>query len=216
MFNFFYFLIQTYVAWLFIKCQFFWLKFFELDGVIFLKLVFIVICIDGLVLDDEPLWEPLEWSVIQTWIIYVYIFSWAAEVIFSSRYGSFTNRDKIVWLGLFKTYYGMLFWFLINMVIVTVFITLPFYFEITYAISYSVVWWNWISSVFFFKFLSIFILTVILSIILRFQVRWLNLMTTKLIVLTILVLVTYLFYFLFITTWFSYFTDPSEFKNSGW
>ena len=212
----FFFFLQSKITSFFSVCKKFLFKFFELDGWVFFKTVFIVILIDGLLLDDEPLWEPLEWSVVQTWIFYLFLFSWVAEVVFSSRYGSYTNRDKIVWIGLFKTYYGMLFWFLINMFIVTIFVTLPFYFEITYAISYSVVWWNWISSVFFFRIGSIFTIILALILILRFQTRWLNLNTTKLILLAILVLLTYIFYFNFIVTWFSYFTDPNEFSHSGW
>jgi len=191
-------------------------KFVALDGLNFFKLLLVVLVIDSLVLDDEPIWEPLEWSVVQTWILYVYIFSWAAETIFSSRYGSYTNRDKVVWLGLFKAYYMFLFWILINIFIVTVFITLPFYFEITYLISYSVVWWNWLSSIFFFKFVSIFAIIVSLAQIFRFQLRWLNLTSLKIILITVIFLLSYLFYFNFLITWFSYFTDPNEFRNSGW
>lgn len=179
-------------------------------------MLLVVLVIDGLLLDDEPIWEPLEWSVAQTWILYVYIFSWAAEVIFSSRYGSYTNRDKVVWIGLFKAYYITLLWLLINMFVVTIFITLPFYFEITYLISYSVVWWNWVSSIFFFKFVSIFAIVVTLAQILRYQLRWLNVASLKLLLVTIIFLLSYLFYFNFLITWFSYFTDPNEFKNSGW
>lgn len=212
----FYFLSFNYLTYLKDYWNKFIKKFTSLDGFSFFKVLLVVLILDGLILDDEPLWEPLEWSVIQTWVLYIYIFSWAAEVIFSSRYGSFTNRDKVVWIGLFKAYYGLLFWILINMFVVTVFITLPFYFEITYMISYSVVWWNWVSSVFFFKFVSIFSLIVLLSMIFRFQLRWLNLNSLKLILILIIFLISYLFYFNFITTWFAYFTDPNEFKNSGW
>jgi hypothetical protein len=206
-------LIFTYI-WTKIKLM--WSKFNDLNGMQFFKFTFAVLVIDGLLLDDEPLWEPIEWSIIQTWIIFAYLFAWSAEVIFSSKYGSYTNRDKVVWLGLFKTYYGLLFWLLLNMFIVTVFVTLPFYFEITYTISYSVVWWNWLTSVFFFKLVSLFAFINILTIVLKYQTRWLNLRSIKLILLTILFTLIYMFYFNFLTTWFSYFTDPNEFKNSGW
>lgn len=172
--------------------------------------------LDSLLLDDEPLWEPLEWSVMQTWVLFLYIFSWAAEVIFSSKFGSYTNRDKVVWIGLFKTYWGMLLWFLANIVFVTIFVTLPFYFEITYAISYSVVWWNWLSSFFFFKFTVLFSFMVLILNILRMSARWISHRQLKIYILIVLALLLYLCLFLFITTFFATFTDGSEFTKSGW
>ena len=186
------------------------------NGASTLKFIFAVLILDGLLLDDEPLWEPIEWSVVQTWILYIYIFSWAAEVLFSSKYGSYTNRDKIVWIGLFKSYWGMLFWFFINIVIVTVFVTLPFYFEITYSISYSVVWWNWINSIFFFKITSYFSILLILSNILKTFVRFNNLAKAKMFILIIILATIFMFYFNFITTWFGFFTDENLFKKTGW
>lgn len=191
-------------------------KIINLEGFVYIRNLFIILLIDGLVLDDEPLWEPLEWSVMQTWVLYVYAFAWMAEVIFSSRYGSYTNRDKVVWIGLFKTYSLLKLWFVGNIVIVTVFVTLPFYFEITYAVSYSVVWWNWFTSVFFFKFASIFSVLLVLANILRFQIRWTTHSTTYILLVAISLILMYLLYFSFITTLFAFFTDPSEFKNSGW
>jgi len=146
----------------------------------------------------------------------MYIFSWSAEVLFSSKYGSYTNRDKIVWIGLFKTYYAILAWLVANIIILTVFVTLPFYFEITYAISYSVVWWNWISSLFFFKLTTIFSFILVLLNIVKFQIRWFNNRHFYLFLVTIAVLLTHLLYFLFLSTFFGFFTDASEFKNSGW
>ena len=191
-------------------------KVFSMKSSLIICGVFVVLFLDGLILDDEPLWEPLEWSVIQNWILYSYIFTWASEVLFSSRYGSYTNRDKIVWIGLFRAYYGILYWFFCNIIIVTIFVTLPFYFEITYAISYSVVWWNWISSVFFFKFMSFFMVILTLVIILRFYARWASLYNLRLFFLFILLLLTIFFFLMTITTWFSFFTDTETFRNSGW
>ena len=46
--------------------------------------------------------------------------------------------------------------------------------------------------------------------------RYKNLNTAKYIIAAILILLSVLFYFMFITTWFSYFTDALEYKNSGW
>lgn len=191
-------------------------KLTRLEVGVYLRNLLIILILDGLVLDDEPLWEPLEWSVLQTWIIYIYIFAWAAEVIFSSRYGSYTNRDKTVWLGLFKVYFFMKVWFIGNIIFVTVFVTMPFYFEITYAISYSVVWWNWFTAVFFFKFTTILTVALLLSIIVKAQIRWLVHASTYLFLGLISILLLYLLYFSFITTLFSFFVDSSEYRNSGW
>lgn len=188
----------------------------QLDFFLYFRMLVLALILDSLLLDDEPLWEPLEWSVLQTWILFLYIFSWAAEVIFSSKFGSYTNRDKIVWVGLFKTYWGLLLWFLVTIIIITVFVTLPFYFEITYAISYSVVWWNWLSSLFFFKITSILTIILLILNILRLGSRWVVHDRLKIAILFSLILLTYLCFFLFITTFFATFTDPSEFKKSGW
>lgn len=191
-------------------------KSFQNAGWLVFYSVVLILLIDALILDDEPLWEPLEWSVIQTWVLYIYIFTWASEVIFSSRYGSYTNRDKIVWIGLFRAYYGLIYWFFFNIILVTVFITLPFYFEITYLISYSVVWWNWLSSVFFFKLISTFMVVLTLLNILKSSARWMSLLEMRIIITFVLVVLSVIFYFQTMTTWFSYFTDVSEFRNSGW
>lgn len=191
-------------------------KVFHARGFVFLASVFIILLLDSLLLDDEPLWEPLEWSVLQTWVLYSYLFTWVSEVVFSSRYGSYTNRDKIVWIGLFRAYYGMLYWFFFNLCVVTVFVTLPFYFEITYAISYSVVWWNWISSVFFFKFISLFSVILVLAVLLRLRARWASLAETRLLLLGILLLLSFLFFFQTFFTWFAFFTDVDTFQTSGW
>ena len=178
--------------------------------------ILLVLFFDTLLLDDEPLWEPLEWSVVQTWVLYSYLFTWVSEVVFSSRYGSYTNRDKIVWIGLFRAYYGMLYWFFFNLIIVTIFVTLPFYFEITYAISYSVVWWNWISSVFFFKFISLFSLILVMVTLIKLRSRWASLEEMRLFLFFVFFLLTILFFFQTFFTWFSFFTDANTFKQSGW
>lgn len=193
-----------------------WSKIFLLEGFVQLRNLFFILLVDGLLLDDEPLWEPLEWSVYQTWILYMYLFAWAAEVIFSSRYGSYTNRDKIVWIGLFKVYYFLLLWFTLNIIIVTIFVTMPFYFEITYSISYSVVWWNWFNSVFFFKFTFWFMIVFSLIQFLKFNLRWLEINQISLLLLPIVVILFNLFFFNAYILFFGYFSDPSEFRSSGW
>jgi len=185
-------------------------------GLFYIKFFFFIFCIDGLLFDDEPIWEPIEWSLVQTWILFLFIFAWISEVLFSSKFGSYTNRDKIVWLGLHKTYFIFQFWFLINIFIVTIFVTLPFYYEITYLASYIVLWWNWLNAVFFFKLSSIFSFIILLVLIIKSQLRWLQPRTVILLFLLIVVLIAYLLYFNFITTFFAFFTDLTTFSQSGW
>lgn len=49
----------------FINFLFFYKKSFG-EGAIFIRGLFITFFIDCLVVDDEPLWEPIEWSLVQT------------------------------------------------------------------------------------------------------------------------------------------------------
>lgn len=182
----------------------------------YVKFFLLIIFFDSLILDDEPLWEPLEWSVVQTWVLFIYLFSWAAEVFFSSKYGSYTNRDKLVWISLFKTYYLLVGWFFFNFIIVTVFVTLPFYFEITYSISYMVVWWLWISSYFFFKLISVFVFIFLLSLTLRYILKWSGLFLFYFIIFIIFFIITWIIFFFFIMVGFSYFSFSLEYRSSGW
>lgn len=185
-------------------------------GFIYIRNLIVILIFDSLLLDDEPLWEPLEWSVMQTWILYIYIFSWIAETIFSSRYGSYTNRDKIVWSGLFKVYTYMKYWFIFNIVIVTLFVTMPFYFEISYSISYIVVWWNWITSIFFYKISLYFVFMYVILLLLKHLNRWSFISAYNLILIIFLIITSYLLYFNFLLVLFAYFTDYQSFQLSSW
>lgn len=178
--------------------------------------IILVLILDGLIFDDEPLFEPLEWSLVQTWVIYIYGLTWAAEVIFSSRYGSYSNRDKIVWIGLFKTYYGLLNWLIINLILVTVFVTLPFYFEITYLFSYAVVWWSWFSAPYFFRLISLVSLLLVVLQLAQLSVRWASNRVLILLYFLTIVVIAFMFYFQSLTTWLGFFSDVNTFSKSGW
>ena len=190
--------------------------FFYLKSFYYIKYLILIICIDGLIFDDEPVWEPLEWSLVQTWLLYIFLFTWFSEVTFSSKYGLYTNRDKKVWIGLFKVYWFFQYWFIANLFIITLFVTLPFYFEITYLISYIVLWWTWFNSIFFFKITLISCMSLFILTILKFQLRFLNLNTLYLYLFILLLLVSYLLYFNYIFINFLYFTDDSQYLKSGW
>lgn len=188
----------------------------NLNSLLYLRNFFLIFILDGLLFDDEPVWEPIEWSMVQTWLLFLFLFTWASEVLFSSRYGSFTNRDKKVWIGLHKTYWLFQFWFITNIFIVFIFVTVPFYFEITYSVAYIVLWWNWFNSIFFFKITFIFSIILILLNIIKFQLRFMNILFIYILFLIILILISYLLYFSFFITFFSFFTDVNTFTNNGW
>ena len=190
--------------------------FLKTCGVVYVRNLFILLLIDGLLFDDEPVWEPLEWSLVQSWLLFIFIFAWIAEVTFSSKYGLYSNRDKKVWLGLHKTYWLFQFWFLCNIFIIMIFITLPFYFEITYSISYLVVWWNWFNSFFFFKLTFLFSFILVLTRLVDILVRWCDYKLSVVFIFIINCLIGYLLYFTFIITFFSFFSDIDIFNKDGW
>ena len=74
------------------------------EGLLYIRSIFIICFVDAVFTDDEPLWEPVEWSLVMSWILFIFIFAWAAENLITSRYGSYTGRDKRVWFGWFKTF----------------------------------------------------------------------------------------------------------------
>jgi hypothetical protein len=207
---------SSYFLQITIFIRYYWTKIFNLTGFLYIRNLMILLLIDSLLLDDEPLWEPIEWSVMQTWILYIYIFSWIAETIFSSRYGSYTNRDKIVWSGLYKVYTYLKLWFILNIIIITLFVTMPFYFEISYSISYIVVWWNWVTSIYFFKITTYFMIIFIILLLLKFLNRWSFIRSYYILLIIVMLITTYIFYFNFILVLFGYFTDYQNFQLTSW
>jgi hypothetical protein len=57
----------SYITTLFNKS--FSFGFFYLQGFAF------ILFIDACLTDDEPLWEPVEWSLVQTWILFIFAFA---------------------------------------------------------------------------------------------------------------------------------------------
>jgi hypothetical protein len=106
--------------------------------------------IDACLTDDEPLWEPIEWSLVQTWILFIFLFAWVAENLIVSRYGSYTGRDKRVWMAWYKTFWLIEGFYIVNYGAAIVFVIVPFYYEINYNLSFVFSWWHWYSRVFFF------------------------------------------------------------------
>ena len=120
------------------------------EGYYYLRGLFIIFFIDAAITDDEPLWEPIEWSLVQTWLLFIFIFAWIAENLITSRYGSYTGRDKRVWLAWYKSFWLIDLFYAISYGLAALFVIVPFYFELTYSISFIFNWWNWYTRFFFF------------------------------------------------------------------
>lgn len=189
-------------------------NFFLLINIYLFYMVFFFI-IDSLIIDDEPLWEPLEWSLVQSWIFFYMLFAWIAETVISSNYGSFTGRDKRVYNGLFKAFWYVELLFMLTLLITAVFIITPFYFELTYKVSNIVSWWSWYNRFFFFKFIITWLLIDILLIILILNLKWFSWKKIFTLISFIFFYLCYLFYYQFIIVFFGYFTDILSFKNNS-
>jgi hypothetical protein len=182
--------------------------FYYIQGFIF------VLFIDACLTDDEPLWEPIEWSLVQTWILFIFSFAWVAENLIVSRYGSYTGRDKRVWMSWYKTFWLIEGYYVINYGVAIVFVIIPFYFETNYNLSFVYSWWHWYSRVFFFKFLSLFSIILLISYYLQMTVRWLNWKKGLFLVLLINIFLSYLIYTQFLITFFGFFTDPVWYQKT--
>jgi len=126
---------------------------FKWETWILMRNIFIIFLADSLIMDDEPLWEPIEWSMLQMWLLWIFFFAWIAEILIDARYGGYTGRDKRVWYGWYNSFFFIDMWYIISFGVVFFFISTPFYYELTYHISAAVTWWNWINRVYICKIL---------------------------------------------------------------
>lgn len=205
----FYWIKTTLINWLSnVVNRSFGFGFYYIQGFIF------VLFIDACLTDDEPLWEPIEWSLVQTWILFIFSFAWVAENLIVSRYGSYTGRDKRVWMSWYKTFWLIEGYYVINYGVAIVFVIIPFYFETNYNLSFVYSWWHWYSRVFFFKFLSLFTIILLISYYLQMTVRWLNWKKGLFLVLLINIFLSYLIYTQFLITFFGFFTDPVWYQKT--
>ena len=159
------------------------------EGFIQLKVATIVFVADALISDDEPLWEPVEWSLIQTWILYTFLFAWIAENLITSRYGSYTGRDKRVWFAWYKTAWMVIAYYALTIGAASLFVMTPFYHETSSTLPLMVSWWDWYSRTFFTSFISYFTLLLILATFLQITIRWFNWKKTWLLIVVINILV---------------------------
>lgn len=167
-------------------------------------------------IDDEPLWESVEWSVFMSWLMFIGAWTWFLGVFFSSRYGSYSPQDRVLWVGLYKvnTFFETSFFF--NMLFITVFVTLPFYYEVTYSLSNVFLWWSVYNTRLFLKagiFFSLFYKT---SFFLRLQLRWFSVFSLSFLLIILLALVAYLLFFLFINLLFTPLSDMYSYMRRGW
>jgi hypothetical protein len=158
--------------------------------------------IDACLTDDEPIWEPIEWSLVQTWILFLFTFAWIAENLIVSRYGSYTGRDKRVWFAWYKTFWLMELYYIINFGAAIILVIVPFYYELNYNLSFVVSWWHWYTRLFFFKFISVYSIILMYAIILQFSVRWLFWKKSLVHIIVINIFIGYLLYTHFIMAFF--------------
>ena len=184
------------------------------EGFAYVRGLGIVFTADALIIDDEPLWEPIEWSMVQSWILFVFLFAWIAENLVVSRYGSYTGRDKRVWFSWYKTFWLLALWYGLSMGIAILFVMTPFYYETNYILSFSTMWWTWYTRTFFFKVISILVLALGIAQIIQYNLRWFNWKKIFVLVLLITFLFSYLLYTQFLMTFFCYFTNPNWYNSS--
>ena len=184
------------------------------DGFIYIRGLLLIFFIDASLTDDEPLWEPIEWSLIQSWILFFFIFSWIAENLITSRFGSYTGRDKRVWFAWYKTFWLIELWYALSFGAASLFVIVPFYYELTYNIAFVFSWWNWYNRIFFFKFISIYSIILVLGHLFLINLRWWNWKKSFIIVIIINIFLSYLIFIHFILTFFGYFTDPLWYQKT--
>jgi hypothetical protein len=175
---------------------------------------FFVLFIDACLTDDEPLWEPIEWSLVQTWILFIFSFAWIAENLIVSRYGSYAGRDKRVWMAWYKTFWLIEGYYVFNYGVAVILVMVPFYFELNYNLAFIYSWWNWFSKVFFYKFTLLYSIILLIALWLQINVRWVSFKKALLLISFINIILAYLIYTQFIIIFFGYFTDPLWYQKT--
>jgi len=173
-----------------------------------------ILFIDACLTDDEPLWEPIEWSLVQTWILFIFAFAWIAENLIVSRYGSYAGRDKRVWMAWYKTFWLIEGYYVLNYGVAVILVMVPFYFELNYNLSFVYSWWNWFSKVFFYKFTLFYSIILLIALWLQINVRWVGFKKALFLISIINILLAYLLYTQFIIIFFGYFTDPIWYQRT--
>lgn len=177
-------------------------------GFFYLKGLIIVFFIDACLTDDEPLWEPIEWSLLQSWILFIFLFGWIGENLITSSYGSYTGRDKRVWFAWYKTFWLLELWYVISLGAAALFVIVPFYHELTYTTPFIVSWWTWYTRVFFCKFVTMYSLILYIAYFMQINIRFANWKKLFTCVIIINLFLSYLLYVHFFMSFFGYLTNP--------
>ena len=178
-------------------------------GFSYLRGLLVIFFVDALLTDDEPLWEPIEWSLIQNWLMFIFLFAWIAENLISSRYGSYTGRDKRVWFAWYKTFWLLEGYYVLSLGAAALFVIIPFYHELTYTTPFVLSWWDWYSRTFFLKFVSLYTVVLLVSTYLQATLAQAHWKKSLVLITTINIFLAYLVYVHFFITFFAYFTDPN-------
>ena len=184
------------------------------DGALVIRGLVITFSLDAMLTDDEPLWEPIEWSLVQVWIMFVFAFAWIGENLISSRFGSYTGRDKRVWFSWYKTFWMVEGWYVLSLGAAALFVIVPFYHEINYTLPLVVSWWNWYTRVFFFKFISLYTLILYVAYYLQLNLGSFHWRKCLFLILIVNILLSYLLYTHFLISFFAYFTDPNWYHKT--
>lgn len=186
------------------------------DGFLYVRGLVVVFLIDASITDDEPLWEPIEWSLVQSWLLFIFLFSWIVENLICSRYGAFTGRDKRVWFGLYKWFWWFETAWIVSLFVACIFIIVPFYYEVNYSISNIVTWWDWYNRIFFFKFIFVYTIILMVAYTTQLGLRWLNWKKLFFLLFIVILFLTYLMFTQFIYLFFGYLTDINWYSKARW
>ena len=145
---------------------------------------------------------------------FYFCFGWIAENLISSRYGSYTGRDKRVWFSWYKTFWLIIGWYILSLGASTLFVVTPFYHEISTILPLVVSWWDWYSRIFFAKFISLYVLVLFIAIFFQINIRFFNWKKSFNIILVVNIFLLYLLYGQFLMVFFSYTADSNWYNKS--
>ncbi len=103
-----------------------------------------------------------------------------------------------------------------NIFAVSTFVIVPFFYEITYPISYIVSWWDIIDFNFFYRLTIIFWISSTINLLMQTSIRWISWKFIFILSSLITISLFHLFFSHALNYLFAYFTDIKWFKKTGW
>ena len=189
-------------------------KLFFKEHVFIIFNLILIFIIDAIISDDEPLFEPIEWSLWQSWLLGLLIISWCAETLISSTYGNYIGRDKRVWNALYKSYWLVQLYLMASLLLITIFAIIPFYFELQSCCAVWISFWNWYNRIFMWKAISIHFVLLLFAFILQINSRWVTYSKVMIILAIIIMLLGALIYTNLTVLMFLYFTNPTTYNTN--